>query len=195
MDNKIQNAALSGIQNQKCFDANWLKTEILYMLQKIHIYKMNTVNQNKIYYSIRNSHYWYSVPSVLTSWPQGFIHIRLKILSYNAPRKESSFMSYPTLTFLLTYYLGCSSHCIQKGYLLVGMVMINSSKGFKNGAHARRNCIIICGCTVNHSLVERHIIRDNGEEGHDSPQQPSLLRLDQPLIKCIQECHESFGVG
>lgn len=106
-------------------------------------------------------------------------------------------MPYPTLTVLLTYFLGCSSHCIQKGYLLIGMVIINSSNGFtkKNGAHARRKCIIICGCIVNHSLVQRHIILDNGEERHDSPQQPSLLRLDQPLMKCIQECYESFGVG
>lgn len=105
-DNKIQNAALSGIQNQKCFDANWLKTEILYMLQKIHIFKMNTVNQNKIYNSIRNSHYWYSVPSVSTSWPQGFIHIRLKILSYNTQRKKIFFHAVSNLDIPSHLFLG-----------------------------------------------------------------------------------------
>lgn len=34
---------------------------------------------------------------------------------------------------------------------------------------------------------------DNDERQHARRQQPSLLRWDQPLMKCIQECYEAFG--
>ena len=116
-------------------------------------------------------------------------------------------MPYPTLTFLCTYFLGSSSRCIQQGHLLIGTVIINlpppSTEELLYGIQKWGICWkelhhhprVYCKPLIDKArVVERHIVPDDDEEWHARPQQPSLLRWDQPVMKCIQECYEALGV-